>query len=229
MYKFTRFIYNTLNPNVYNTFSIYNKVNQPLKFHSFNQNKFYSSTNYPIYDNINDLFTNNQIVVIYLPTLSSNLEDENDMLRIESDRLPNFVFNLFNNLKALEKENLLYKFEFSLYLHTNDKNLKVDDLLPIDDELSTLHQLDDFKFNQVSKAYDILHKNYNYHGYHVFKSAILDLDVDFNKLFKYTTDIFKSLITTSHNYNSKDIIDEAGFIEDQYKPVICKITRFPKK
>lgn len=212
--KFLTYINKGFNPS--QRVNLINTLNKSINFYSTSPPK-----------NINDSFNDGNIV-IYLPAIASALKCEENVLRIKSDQIPDFVVQLFNVFKGLDKENLTYKFDFSLYLHTNDKNIKVDDLFPTSAELSMYHQLDDFEFKRVYKGSDVLTKNYNYHGYHVFKSIVLDLNVDYDKLYSYIIEIYKSLTITAHEYN-KDISDEKGLIENQYRFVLCKITKIAKR
>lgn len=216
MYQFSRFIYNTLTPRVYNTFSICNKP--------FNSKKFYSTTSDT--KHINDLFINNQIILILPSTISNLRKDENGKFKIEKSVIPDFIYQLFNKLLNLDKENFTYKFDYSLFLHTNDENIKIDSDLDIIDGNSMLKNLTDKE--EFVRSFELDKSNYELykiHGYHEYLSDRLDLDIEYGEVIDYCQSVHLYLCKTitSNNTTSK----EEGFI-DFYRPISFKITRLAK-
>ena len=95
---------------------------------------------------------------------------------------PEFVKELAQILDSLDKS-YLYKLEYSLFLHTNDSNKKVEFFHPpfsgiVGDDLSDFFQKITYECNK-------------FHGYLVFKSDRIDLkDYDFSN---YSSDVLNNL------------------------------------
>jgi len=217
MYQLTRLINNTQTPHVYNTFSVCNKVSQP-----FNPKKFYSTSEN--IKQINDYFINDQIIT-YLPSTISNLKkDENGKFKIESEIIPDLYNQLANTLLSLDKENFTYKFDYSLFLHTNDENIKINSDLNMYDSKFVLNHTDKNEFIRFYELDKLNYENFKIHGYHEFLSDRLDLDIEYEDLLDYCESAYIYLCNT---ITSNNRTKELGFI-DFYKPILLKTTRLPK-
>lgn len=153
--------------------------------------------------NINSLFEDNK-VVLWLPSLS--ISHDNDWSETKPN--PDFLKLLVHNLDGLDKS-YLYKLEFSLFLHTDDREKEVVYLLAPDSGINPSKMCSNDMMNYLL-AMKILYANYKYRGYHVFHSDTLDFD-SIKSLNEYCHLIYKILVLQVTTVN--ETLDEDGFIE----------------
>lgn len=118
-----------------------------------------------------------------------------------------FVHGFAEILETLDPS-YLYKIKYSLFLHSNDSNIKIKalsapscalDYASLSDESLLLYAL----FQKFA------YSNFKYHGYHVFKYDIIDLkNLDIPK---YSLDIFKELVDYSNSMN--DTFPSNGIVD----------------
>lgn len=212
---FIKLYYNSPKPHIYNTFIVNNNVNLP-----FNQKRFNSSSNFPTGKYINDSFNNNNELIIWLPPIYTISYFKADSLGVCN---PDFTKNTIDILNGLNKDDYLYKFDFSLFLHTNDKNCKVDYYLSPNSGLPNFDTVDGEEMMMYMMLGKALWHNFKYHGYHLYLSELLDLE-RIKQLDEYIDSIQESLLPTITSINEDG---DTGFIEFK-KSVLLKITRINK-
>lgn len=152
---------------------------------------------------LNSLFLHNNRVRVNTSPLCEN----NSCYFTIYDVNYNFVHHLVDILETLDPS-YLYKIKYSLFLHSNDRNLKIKPLVAHINGWET-GSLSDENLLLYSLFQKFAYTNFKYHGYHVFKYDFIDLmNLDIRK---YSLDIFKELADYSTSMNgtlhSNGIID----------------------
>lgn len=185
-----------------------------------NSAKYFSSSNFQSGVNINDSFNNNNELITWLPPISTvNYFDADSLYEGNLE----FADNLTDILNSVNKEYYKYKFDFSLFLHTNDKNSKVDYYLAPDSGLPNMDSIDQQEMMMNMMLGKALWHNFKYHGYHNYLSELTDLEI-IKQLDEYINCVEEHLLATANLINE---CGDAGFIEFR-KSVLLKITRINK-
>lgn len=168
------------------------------------------------YQNINDSFNNNEFL-LWLPPISTITYSELDHIYWDL-RNTNFVESLTSLLNRLNKENYMYKFDFSLFLHTNNVNIETVYLLP------PISGLPDFESINPEKMFIMmfLHQfwtKFKYHGYHLYLSESSELE-NIEEIGEFVHFIHSKLFEKGDNVNPE-------FVELN-RSVLLKITRINK-
>lgn len=168
------------------------------------------------YQNINDSFNNNEFLV-WLPPISTITYSELDHISWDL-RDTNFVENLTDLLNRLNKENYIYKFDFSLFLHTNNENIETVYLMPPYNGLSDLDSINQEKM-LIMMFLSQLWQNFKYHGYHLYLSELSELE-NIEQIDEFVHFIHSKLFESGYNANPE-------FVELN-RSVLLKITRINK-
>ena len=119
-----------------------------------------------------------------------------------------FYIDLVGILYGLDKS-YLYKLEYSLFLHTNDRDKKVKFLIPPVSGWGDHNNLSNENMFKLALMNKITYENNEYHGYHVYKSDYIDLNSC--NLFNYSRDVFSYL--SEHTISVNEDLSADGFID----------------
>lgn len=171
--------------------------------------------------NIIDSFNNNELM-IWLPSIIFDGSRDNTMNKTTDH---DFHFTLKGILDELSLDkSSLYKLEYSLFLHTNDKSKGVVYYLAPDSGIeSAMYDMDEVEWGKAMVVLHWLFIHFKFHGYSVIRSDLIDFDKvkDYDL---YTSEVHKSLTDSIPSVNKNP---KVGFIEFR-KSALLKITKNSK-